>query len=120
MTTCLIAGCAQPRGHERWPICGTHVRLIPNALVDELLRTFSPSMTRADASPGFYAALAAAEGWIATEFAGGVRDTWDPGKWERLCRYVRERDERRARLRAATDRDDPGPTSPFRHLKLVP
>lgn len=34
-------------------------------------------------------------------FDSSSREPWDPGKWERLVRFVRDRDEARARRRAA-------------------
>lgn len=42
-----------------------------------------------------------AAAWVRVTFDPSSRERWDPGKWDRLVRFVRDRDEARARRRTA-------------------
>ena len=62
-------------------------------------------------TPAFRKAVAMLHAWVQATFAADVRDNRDPGKWERLVRFVRQRDEaRRARHQAV----EPDPAPPAR------
>lgn len=91
---CLMPGC-EKLVDARWPLCRDHHDLLPDKIRMPLVRAYSPGYTLADAPPGLYRAIAEALAWIQKTF-GGKADERDPGAWDRLCRYVRDRDEARA------------------------
>lgn len=100
----------------KWAICATCFRTLPEDLRFAINRAFSPSMTPDNASPGLRIAINNAHAWVVATFGGVAREKYDPGKWERLVQYVRDRDAaRRARREAAGP-----PPPPPRHLRLVP
>lgn len=84
---CSWPGCAKKVPAERWG-CGEHFRILP----DEI------RMAIMDGAPH---AASDAEQWIRATFGGEIKGRWDPGKWERLCTFVRDRDRLR-KLRQAT------------------
>lgn len=88
--------------------CAEHWKLLPG-----YLRARIYSLERVSPSADDYLRVAAeVRAWIAKEFAG-TADRDDPGRWERLKRYVRARDEARRERRATTkdeDSDEPAPT----------
>lgn len=110
---CMIDGCAR-RVEDAWAVCSEHYRLVPKQLANNLSRAYTPGMTLQSASSGLYLALGAANTWLRETFGGSDRKPHDPGRWDRLCRYVRARDEARARLREVTGAPPPP------HLRLVP
>lgn len=112
---CFMPTCERKRD-PRWAICGQCFRMLPENLRYAITRAYSSSMeSTEDASPGLLRALNDARVWIIATFGEVVREKYDPGKWERLVRYVRARDEaRRERLAAK-------PAKPkIPHLRLVP
>lgn len=62
------------------------------------------------------------QAWVLKTFGAQDRERRDPGKWERLKRFVRDRDERRAR-RGLVPEPEPEKPMPKQtvggHLRLV-
>jgi hypothetical protein len=115
---CFMPRCERARD-GRQAICGECYRALPNDLKQALTRAFHPTdMTLETMTGGFRYALNEASAWMLATFGEVQREKYDPGKWERLCRYVRDRDEaRRVRNEAAKPEPDPVPVP---HLRLVP
>jgi hypothetical protein len=112
---CFMPRCEQDRD-PKWALCGQCFRVLPDDLRYAITRAFSPSMTPETVSPGLQRAINDAQAWVIETFGETPREKYDPGRWERLVRYVRARDEaRRARLTA-----EPPMPEPIRHLRLVP
>lgn len=109
---CVIAGCSR-KVETRWCICGEHFRIVPDDLRGELVRSYNPNLDVHEQAAGFRLALAEIDGWVRETF--GVEDRRPRPSWEQLKRWVRDRDEARARRRAA---EPTRPTGP--HLRLVP
>lgn len=115
---------------DQWAICATCHRMLPDNLRNAITRTFAPGLaletgiTLETATPGLQRAIAAAHSWLVATFADSPgRSADDPGRWERLVRSVRSRDDaRRARAGAKPEstEEDSKPPRPFRHLRLVP
>lgn len=84
VTGCPWLGCGK-HGPKLW--CDEHYRMLPHHLRVRI----------AQGEDVTHEAVA----WIRATFDGGPRERWDPGKWERLVRMVREKDAARARRRAA-------------------
>lgn len=87
MKECSWPGCPRKVDGWRWG-CGEHWRALP-----ENLRQMVTLEMQGSAQ--------AVEAWIRATFGGEIRERWDPGKWERLCRWVRDRDSTRTARRAA-------------------
>lgn len=120
--TCLWPGCSEAADCA----CLEHWSKLPGDIKADLNRTFSRERGM---TPAYANALARAQSWILKTFSG-EQDRRDPGKWERLKRFVRGRDTAR-RARAAVPVDAPAPAAstelekpaapkkPWRHLRLV-
>lgn len=111
---------------DEWPLCRTCWSTLPEDLRYAVTRAYSRGMEVM--TTGLSKAIAAAHAWILETF-GGDANKHDPGRWERLVRWVSSRDEERKLERAAaaktakpaTESDPEGkPVKPWRHLKLVP
>lgn len=84
--TCKWPGC---KSAEHRPWCDEHFRALPGHIRTMIANRWSEADREALA-------------WIRVTFdADGGRGKWDPGKWERLVRSVRDRDAARARRRDA-------------------
>lgn len=110
----MIGGCAR-RVDDAWALCAEHYAMLPRDLTAEIGRAYVPGMTLERATPGLYRALARAHDWVLKTFGASAKEP-DPGRWERLVRVVRARDEAR---RAARATPEEAPKVPFRHLRLV-
>jgi hypothetical protein len=88
---CSWPGCARKVDDWRWG-CGEHYRLLP-ADIQLAIRG------------GALNAQQLAEQWIRETFGGEIRERWDPGKWERLVRMIRDKDAIRRARRAAAPSD---------------
>jgi hypothetical protein len=97
---CMISTCVN-RVDRKWPICRSCWTLAPRDLTDELPRTYMRGMTLDTAPPGLRHMLAKIESAVRAFFTAedGRGPKYGPGTWERLCRFVRSRDEARARAR---------------------
>ena len=82
---CSWPGCAKKVDAWRWG-CGPHWRILPIDIRERI------DLKMQDA-------LYDAQAWILAAFGGEIKEKWDPGKWERLVRFVRDRDESRKRGR---------------------
>lgn len=85
-----VSGCRWPGCEEhgrRW--CEQHYRMLPHHLRVRIAQGDDAEHVDMEA-----------QAWIRVTFDAGSRERWDPGKWERLVRFVRERDAARARRRA--------------------
>jgi hypothetical protein len=78
--------------------CKAHWTALPERLRYQIRATYAGDDT--EPSHAYAAAVQDVEAWIAKEF-GARADRNDPGRWERLVRTVRERDERRRKVREA-------------------
>lgn len=108
---CLIEGCGK-RTNVEWAMCRTHYEMLPAELRIAVARAYVPGMTLEEATPGLMRALHDITAWIRSTF-GAQNESHDPGRWERLVRWVRERDALRAQRRAASAASRP-------RLTLVP
>lgn len=117
---CLMPSCTRV-AHSEWATCGQCYRILPPVHRKAIARAFAIGMTEETATTGLRNALYAARAWVLEAFGAQTKTEYDPGKWERLKSYVRDRDEARARRRASEQATDP-PPRPARptHLKLVP
>lgn len=113
MHRCLFRGCAKNIPAE-YAMCGQHWGLLPDEHKRRIRGAYSPGQSVATASGAWFLAIAKAEAWITETFGGQAKEP-DRGRWERLVRVVRARDEARAAARAAR-----GDGSPRSHLTLVP
>jgi hypothetical protein len=96
--TCLWPGCETPAPC----CCDVHWKLLPDDVRIDLGRSFDMfGESRAHLN-----AIARAQAWIKATFEAQEDRGRDPGKWERLRRWVRERDDRRARRAAAVADED--------------
>lgn len=109
---CLLPFCKE-LAPIQYATCRTHFDILPRAYNDAIRATYSAGATYETASPALMRALTSAHAWIHETFNTAPREKWDPGKWERLCRMVRERDRVRAELRKALGLPKPP------HLRLV-
>lgn len=121
---CFMPTCERI-AHSQWAVCGSCYRVLPVAMRTAISRAFTPAMTRDDMSPGMRRAINESHAWILETFGEPDREKYDPGKWERLKRYVRDRDEARAarRAAAAAESKPDGEKSALErapHLRLVP
>ena len=82
---CSWPGCAKKVEAWRWG-CGPHWHVLPTSIRDRI-------------EGGMPNALHEAQAWIRQAFSAEIKEKWDPGKWARLVRFVRERDELRKRGR---------------------
>ena len=80
-------GCAKKVDDWRWG-CGEHWHILPAGIRERI----ESKVTGAELD---------AETWIRGTFGADIKERWDRGKWERLVRWVRDRDAARA-LRTAT------------------
>lgn len=85
MKECSWPGCAKKVDDWRWG-CGPHWRILPADIRERI-------------DLKMQGALHDAQAWIREAFGGEIKERWDPGKWDRLVRIVRGRDEARARRR---------------------
>lgn len=99
-------------------MCETHWPMLPDEMRRQLQAWFSIDRDGA----GYRNVVQRAQAWVLKTFGSEDRERRDPGKWHRLVRWVRERDESRARRRAAPA---PEPATPMPkqtvggHLRLV-
>lgn len=85
---CSWPGCAKKVDAWRWG-CGAHWRILPTSIRDRIERKMPDALHEAQA-------------WIREAFGGEIKERWDPGKWERLVRFVHDRDAVRVRLRTGS------------------
>ena len=92
--TCSWPSCPQNCDGFELPWCIDHWNTLPLMVRDELLRARCENLD----SPGYQAAQDWAYEWIVRAFGvSDARDKYDPGRWERLVAFVRERDAARGR-----------------------
>lgn len=101
------------RAPIQYALCRMHFDMLPRAYNDAIRASYSVGETYENAAPATLRALHNAQAWFHETYNSGPREKWDPGKWERLCRMVRERDRIRAELRKALGLPKPP------HLRLV-
>jgi hypothetical protein len=91
-STCVWPICSTPAEPYTFgaPVCGPHWELMPLDLQRQLTAWYGIDSNGA----GYHSTVARLRSWVAATF-GGEEDRRDPGKWERLVRFVSERDERR-------------------------
>lgn len=124
--TCFWPECKEPAPCA----CLEHWSKLPTDIKNDLTRAFDGMRGSETITPGFANAIARARAWVVRTFSG-EEERRDPGKWERLRRFVRGRDEARARRREAPADVQPAPEAsieprqpeeprkPWRHLRLV-
>lgn len=76
-------------------VCSAHWKQLPGEIREALGRSFSLF----EQSRGYVSAVERARSWIRRTFAGR-EERIDLGRWERLVRFVRDRDEARRARRA--------------------
>ena len=118
---CFMPSCDRIAPRE-WAICRDCYRALPEQLRYGISRAFVADMTEETMTTRMRRAINDARAWILTTFGDVPREKYDPGKWERLKQYVRERDLARAarRAEAATEVEGSPPPRRRRHLTLVP
>jgi len=116
---CLWPGCETPASC----CCDVHWKLLPEDIRKDLTRCFDMF----GVSRGHHNSIARAQAWIKSTFEAQPDRGHDPGTWERLKRWVRDRDERRRARAAAVTEPDMDPRAPAvpeskplpRHLRIV-
>lgn len=96
--TCFMPSCERVAS-STWPLCGSCTRVLPIKYKDRIARAYAPGMTWESASGGMRKEIAAAYSWVLEAF-GNPAEKHDPKRWERLVRWVREKDAARAAARA--------------------
>ncbi|TAL40568.1 MAG: hypothetical protein EPN91_12890 [Salinibacterium sp.] len=84
---CSWPGCKSNVPGWRWG-CGTHWAMLPSQLQDKI-------------NLGMQDAWLDAQAWIQRTFGVEPKVEYEPAKWERLVRMVRDRDAKRAARRWA-------------------
>jgi hypothetical protein len=84
---CSWPGCARHVEKWKWG-CATHFHMLPVSIQEKI--TLQMSLAAEDAAA-----------WIRRTFGDEIKERWNPGRWETLLRFVRDRDEARVRRRAA-------------------
>lgn len=85
MRSCKWPGCRRQVEDWRWG-CSTHWNLLPTNIREKIQLRMQGAEIEAHE-------------WILDTFGAEERPEYHPGKWETLCRLVRDRDEARARRR---------------------
>lgn len=96
---CHWPGCDRAVPPAMWG-CSQHWFMLPARLQARIWATYvaGQEITKTP-SRAYLTAAQEVQAWIAKEF-GAQPDRHDHGRWDRLKRYVRERDEKRAIERA--------------------
>lgn len=97
---CFMPSCDRIAAAE-WAVCGACWRVLPRSMRASIARSYVVGMTLENRTPGMLIALSAARSWVLEAFGNVTRDKHDPSRWERLKRYVREKDAARIAARAA-------------------
>lgn len=97
---CFMPRCERMASAD-WALCGTCWRTLPKTLRDQIARAYVRGMTVETMTPGMFKVIGHARAWIFQAFGDIRPEKYDPGRWDRLKRYVREKDEARAAARAA-------------------
>lgn len=113
MHECMMPTCAR-KADRRFAICTACYKMLPEELRMAISRAHIDGMKPDTMTLGMQHAIAAAQAWVLATF-GGIEGKHDPGRWDRLVRDVRIRDEARAARRAT----EPAKNTPS-HLRLVP
>lgn len=95
--SCNWPGCKIKVPSGFWA-CKAHWAALPERLRYQIRVTYV--VDDDEPSRAYAAAVQDVQAWISKEF-GATADRHDPGRWERLVRTVRERDERRRKDREA-------------------
>ncbi len=90
---CLMPSCVRLR-------CAACHQLLPARHRDQIARAHIRGMTQETSTAGMRIAITAARAWILQAFGADPRDK-EPGRWARLVRWVRAKDEARRSARAA-------------------
>lgn len=102
----MMPECKRVRPAE-FAICTACWKVLPTEHRNAISRAFR-GMSHDRISGGMRLAIAAARAWLLEHFADAGK-TPDPTRWERLVRWVREKDEAR---RAARSSGEPVPWKP--------
>lgn len=100
MHECVWPGCSKKIAPELI-LCSSHWNSTPHELKRGMRGSWNSGHEFEDQPIAFRRAYLAFEAWIQAEFAGD-KDRHDPGRWERLRQFVKDRDAQR-KAREATE-----------------
>lgn len=95
MPECVWPGCSRAIEPHQF-LCGEHWKATPFDERRAMRGSWEGGVALEDQPLAFKRAYQVFEQWIRATFTGSP-DKHDPGRWERLKRVVRERDEARKR-----------------------
>ncbi len=93
MHACVWPGCERAL-EPHLMLCGEHWKTTPFELRRGLRASWDSGVALEEQPLVFKRAYFAFEQWIRTEF-NGAQERHDPGRWERLKQFVKDRDARR-------------------------
>lgn len=109
---CFMPRCDRP-ADPAFAVCGACYRVLPEDKRFAITRAFIRDMTVETMTAGMRYVINEASAWMTATFGDEPREKHDPGRWERLVRYVREKDEaRRVRQGKETKLEELDPKKP--------